>query len=188
MNDDQIRTTFVDMRHAEREWPDLHVFYNHVREECLPSDPLIRLDEYVNTWKTCTNDSEPYSWIVRAGEDRSVVANAGTCICRGQGDNSKLIFAIDVLPAYRRRGIGRMLLTKAREFADRESVVELLGVTNGRVPAGSAFMERIRAIRTWESRMNELDVARDLNHDLIRQWLDGNRGVRCRISRRAVRL
>jgi GNAT superfamily N-acetyltransferase len=77
---------------------------------------------------------------------------------------------IGVLPAYRQQGIARQLLTLIVPVAETQGRRLLVGNTNGRVPAGEQFMERLGGSRGLATHINQISLA-DLNSSLLKSWL-----------------
>jgi GNAT superfamily N-acetyltransferase len=77
---------------------------------------------------------------------------------------------VGVLPAYRQQGIARQLLALMVPVAEVQGRRLLVGNTNGRVPAGEQFMERLGASRGLATHINQLALA-DLESSLLDSWL-----------------
>ena len=77
--------------------------------------------------------------------------------------------SVEVLPEYRRRGLAKELLHKVLEVAGAENRTLILGDTNARVPAGTAFAERLGAKAGLQAHTNQLVLA-ELDPDLLRRW------------------
>jgi GNAT superfamily N-acetyltransferase len=79
-------------------------------------------------------------------------------------------FLLQVLPEYRRQGLARQLLALIAEATRGANRQLLVTDTNERVPAGTAFMERIGARKGLIGHMNQLKIA-ELNRALMQQWI-----------------
>ncbi|NJN15624.1 MAG: GNAT family N-acetyltransferase [Oscillochloris sp.] len=78
---------------------------------------------------------------------------------------------VSVLPAERRRGVGRALLAWAVERARVHNRRLLFMVTSSRIEAGVIVAERIGARRGLENRTSQLVLA-DLDRAMLRDWQD----------------
>ncbi len=110
-------------------------------------------------------------WVVWSADRAAIVAAGDSWILRTEDNQHLAHFNIEVLPRYRRMGIGRHLLGKIGERARQEGRRLMLTATNARMPGGAAFMEHLGATKGLEMHTNQLDLA-DLDRDLIRGWLD----------------
>lgn len=105
-------------------------------------------------------------WLVWAGED--LVAQSG--IWRSLQDNQHIRNVwISVHPAHRRRGIGRALWRAAMDFIGDADGVVVQVWTMSRVPAASAFAERVGATAGLHMRTSQLDLAA-IDRKLIAEW------------------
>jgi GNAT superfamily N-acetyltransferase len=80
-------------------------------------------------------------------------------------------FSLEVLPEFRRQGIGTALLRKIVEVAQRENRSLMIGGTNSRVPAGEVFMRKLGAEKALEGHTNQLDL-QELDLKVIQEWMD----------------
>jgi GNAT superfamily N-acetyltransferase len=86
------------------------------------------------------------------------------------GENAHVAqFGIEVLPAHRRRGLGRRLLAWVTDIAQANGRRLLIGTSQDRVPAGAAFMQHIGATHGLEDRESQLALA-ELDRDLLARW------------------
>ena len=65
---------------------------------------------------------------------------------------------LQVLPAHRRRGVGRALFALARERAGEQGRNHLIGPTTGRHPDGAAFAGAMGALAGLEENRSRLDL------------------------------
>lgn len=79
--------------------------------------------------------------------------------------------AIRVLPEYRRRGIGTMLLRHAVDVADAKGRTELQGFVFDTVPSGHEFARAYGADQQLDYHENVVDVT-ELDRDLLQSWVD----------------
>ena len=107
-------------------------------------------------------------WVARRADEPAIVAS-GEAMMRLE-DNLHLVqFDVAVLPEFRRRGLGRQLLSRIVELACKEKRRLLTSGTMDRIPAGAAFMNRMGAQRGLEIRVNQLVIA-DVDRDLLHEW------------------
>src|SRR5438477_387600 len=132
----------IDPRHAsDREYALANEFWNRMRAERDPEDPPIPLDEAVTGWRNTPDAFVLTDWVAW-NADRSAFAGwAGVEYMRAEENTHVVFFNIAVLPEFRRRGLGRRLLSYAVTVPLREGRRLMMTSTNGRVPAGTAFVE-----------------------------------------------
>lgn len=143
-------------------------FSNQMRAEQLPDDPPRSLAETVQELQALPPFMTLSMWL---GYVDGVVVASGTAVTAQMEENQHVAqINVNVLPAYRRQGVGTRLLRLISERVAAAKRKLLVGQTNGRVAAGAAFAERIGASRGLEAHINQLDLA-ELDHDLIARWL-----------------
>jgi GNAT superfamily N-acetyltransferase len=142
---------------------------NLIRAERLPDDPPIPLEESIQGLKNIPDFVKVKPWVAQA--EAGEIAGYGL-IQYSMDDNLHMAqFVISILPAYRRRGLGKAFLSRIVNVAQQESRRLLLADTIDRVPAGEAFMKRIGASKGIEGHTNQLKIA-ELDHDLIKRWIE----------------
>jgi GNAT superfamily N-acetyltransferase len=86
------------------------------------------------------------------------------------GENAHVAqFNIDVLPAHRRRGIGRRLLAWSANLASENGRRLLIAASYDHVPAGGLFLEGAGASHGLEDRESQLTLAQ-VDRDLLARW------------------
>jgi mycothiol synthase len=141
---------------------------NRMRAERLPDDPPIPPEETLQGLENFPDYIQMAVWNAWSTEAAEIVAYGLTQY--SLEDNLHMAqFAINVLPGFRRQGLGRQFLSRIVQVAKKENRRLLITDTTDRVPAGEAFMQRIGAERGLETHTNQLTIA-DLDRNLVRQW------------------
>jgi mycothiol synthase len=145
-------------------------FFNRMRAERLPDDPPLSLEENVAGWQNIPPFVCISAWGVRRKSDGAVVA-AGSVDYLLTGENEHMVeFALEVLPEYRRRGLGKRLLQEIVAVPLREKRRLMIAYTDERIPSGETCLLHIGARKGIENHTNQLRMA-ELNRALVQQWL-----------------
>jgi len=165
-----MRIEFVDVRQASPEqYAAINELANALRQERLPDDPPMPLDEEIQRLRNIPSVVDLPAWLAWEG-DRAV-GKAHLEILR-TGQNAHLAEgSIEVRPERRRRGVASRLLSHLTEAMARDGRTVLIGFTYSTIPAGDAFMHRLGGEVGLETHTNQLDL-RDLNRALIPLWLE----------------
>lgn len=167
-NDFKIRE-FKASEAVEAEFAALHRYENEMRTERLPEDPPLSLASVKADWQTIPPFLKMRVWLVWDAAETAVIAKG--LIAYTEEDNPHMAqVAIGVLPAYRQQGIARQLLALIVPVAETQGRRLLVGNTNGRVPAGDRFMERLGGSQGMATHINQLALA-ELDRDLMYRWL-----------------
>ncbi|MBM3127208.1 MAG: GNAT family N-acetyltransferase [Chloroflexi bacterium] len=160
-----------DYRNAsEFEYAAMLALANRLRAESLPEDPPITLDEVIKEWRSMPSFVHSSAWSVWRVDGSEIVARGDT-FWRDAQDNKHLIeFRIQVLPEFRRQGLARQLLPLIADATRRANRRLLIAETNERIPAGTAFLERVGARKGLVGHTNQLRIA-ELNRALMQQWI-----------------
>ncbi len=165
-----MKITSFDPRGADdREYAAATVFWNAMRSEYLPGDPPIPLEERVQGWRNIPPFVRVWGWNVWDPTAATIIAAGGVNFLDKEENRHLARFDIAVLPEFRRRGLGRRLLSLIAEIPRREERPLLWATTHGAVPAGEAFMTRLGARMALADHTNQLDL-RELDRDLLRLW------------------
>jgi GNAT superfamily N-acetyltransferase len=141
---------------------------NQIRAERLPDDPPIPLEESIQGLKHFPDFIELIPWVAWNNDETAIVAYGLTQF--SLEDNLHLAqFVINVLPEFRRQGLGKSFLSRIVNVAKEENRRLLITSTIARIPAGEAFMNRIGAQRGLESHTNQLALP-DLDENILHQW------------------
>ena len=161
----------IDVRgQSDGEIAETHSFWTAIRAESHPEDPPTPLDVEIARIRNLPSFVEICEFAARVNGN---IVGMGEAVWTTTDDNPHLIQAgVWVLPACRRRGIGRELLRKLVEVAEREGRTTLLALigASGRVPAGTAFAQAVGAEAALAEHTNRLLLA-DVNRDMIKHWI-----------------
>jgi mycothiol synthase len=146
---------------------DLH---NTIRHEILPDDPLVPIEEQIQSLRNIPSFVSVWFWAAWDTQANQIVADANAMVMRTEENQHMLQFDISVLPAYRQQGLGHQLLERIAEVAAQEQRRLLITSTSGRIPAGEAFMDRLAAQRGLVGATNQLRIE-DLDRSLIQTWI-----------------
>ena len=153
----------------DAECASLSRFHNAMRVERLPEDPPIPLEEYLTAWR----NPSPHHWsknFVALNGD-SIVGYAEADWDTTETQNPHMAWAeVSVLPEYRQRGIGKALLRDLLEACRSDGKTKLMANTNGRVPAGRAFVTKLEAKLGLEEHTNQL-LFSDLDREYVARAL-----------------
>ena len=155
---------------SESEYRSVNDFANVIRSETLPDDPPVPLEETIAELQNIPPFITAFAWAAWNLERSKIVGSANIGFMNTEENKHLAWFALDVLPEYRRQGIGRRLLEAIAEVPQRENRRLMMTGTHARVPAGEAFMERLGGERAMESHTNQLILA-ELDRTLLTQWM-----------------
>ncbi len=141
---------------------------NRMRAERLPDDPPVPVEETIQGRDSFPDYIRMEPWALWNADRTEMLAYAYAQY--SMEDNLHMAqFAINVLPEFRRRGLGRQFLSRIVQVAKENNRRLLITDTTDRIPAGEAFMRRIGAEKGLESHTNQLVIA-DVDTDMLRQW------------------
>lgn len=140
-----------------------------LHQEAAPADPRPSL---ALTIADARNMPAPEDGLVIvARDDAGEIAGLSTCTWEQIDGWSHVLQArIEVLPARRRQGLGRLLLERSADVADQQGRRLVMGRTRDNVPAGAAFAARFGAERAMSAEENRLDLT-VVDRDLVDRWL-----------------
>ena len=157
-------------RVSEREKEALNEFDNIRHREQWPEDSPRTPEETLGHWRFVPRYLDLHQWAAWSPGDRRVVARGSINIGRYDQNRHMADFDIYVVPEMRRQGLATALLRYVSQVARNEDRQLLLVSTDASIPAGRAFMERLGGRTGVASSTNQLET-KDLNHDLVAQWL-----------------
>lgn len=161
---------FDSSQASEAQLRELADFHRRMSAEREPDDPLPSDDESTAMWRSLPDFYQIDAWLAKtpAGELAGVAWGAMLLI----EENQHLMqCSIEVLPAYRRQGIGTRFLRELVDDADAHQRRLLIAGTTDRIPAGGAFLRKIGATPGVETRINQLKVS-ELNRPALTEWLE----------------
>ncbi len=138
--------------------------------ERVPEDPPTPLDVLVRRMRADTPGQERAIFAATVGRGRAVAyAVVGRSL--NEPENAHVRWCeIFVLPAHRRRGLGRALARAAVEWCrDQGDGLVFMGQTTDRVPSGEAFARAVGASPGLAMRTNQLAIA-DVDRARVAEW------------------
>lgn len=154
---------------SEAEYAALNRHFNRARAETLPDDPPVPLEETMARMRNIPPFVALHPWAGWSADGAEMLASLVVSFLKTAENTHLAQVEIEVHPEYRRRGIGRALLRLAVGVAQQEGRRLLMMGTNGNVPAGGAFLERLGAERGLEEHTNQLVLAA-LDAALVARW------------------
>jgi mycothiol synthase len=153
------------------EYAGLNELRNAMRLEIWPEDPPWPCSEEVHRLQTIPAIVQDAAWAIWDRSQPRILAFGETNIFH-TGDNPRVLdVKIEVLPEFRRRGLGRELLRLIAAYARKEGRTLLMPECNDRVPAGAAFLERIGGRKGLDEPTNQLRLV-DLDRSLVQHWME----------------
>jgi len=169
MNSEYQIQEFKASEATEAEFVALHAFETQMQAERLPDDPPKSLAAVKADWQSVPPFLNMRLWLAWNAAKTAVIGQG--IIAYMEENNPHLAQGVvGVLPAYRQQGIARRLLALIGSVAEAQERRLLVGNTNGRVPAGGQFMERLGGSRGLATHINQLTLA-DLDSSLLQSWL-----------------
>ncbi|MBK8901014.1 MAG: GNAT family N-acetyltransferase [Anaerolineaceae bacterium] len=154
---------------TDAEFVALQVYENAMRAERTPEDPPKSVVAVKADWQSMPPFLQVRVWLVWDAAETAVIAQ-GLIATMNTDENQHLAqVSIGVLPEHRQQGIARALLALIAAEAEAQNRRLLVGNTNGRVPAGEPFMERLGGSRGLATHLNQLALA-DLDQSLLQSW------------------
>lgn len=144
-----------------------HAFQSAILAERLPLDPVPPFGNVVRQLKSPAPTTSVTGFAAVDDGNWAGVA----LVVAADNDQRSLRVDLAVLPEYRRRGIGRDLLSHAAAVAQGLGREFVTGDSYDTVPAGEEFAERVGAIPGLRNHLNRLAVA-DVDREMVRRWVD----------------
>jgi len=160
--------TLDPARVAPEEYAALNTFENAMLAERAPDDPPLTLEQTTGMYASIPSFVSVQAWCVRdAGR---LVAFATVAMIRLEQNAHIADARVEVLPEYRRRGIGRALFERVVRAAHDDGRRLLLLNTTDRVAGAATVVARTGAQAGLTSRVSQLDVTK-LDTDLLDGWV-----------------
>lgn len=137
--------------------------------EAAPEDPRRPLEEEIAAVRHQPPAEDGIVTVARGGGG----AIAGYLDCGWEqlpGVDHVLAAEIAVLPGWRRRGLGRLLLDRLADTAEQRRLRLVIGRTRDNVPSGAAFCARFGAEPAFAGRENRLDL-HAIDSALVARWI-----------------
>lgn len=160
----------IDPRRADdAALAELWAFEERMRVERMPDDPPLVRELFAARMRNIPEFYHYEYQVARAPGGSEIVAACAIGYDLG-GENAHMAqIEVEVLPAHRRRGLGRRLLGEGAGLARAAGRRLLLGFTSDRVPAGAAFARALGAQPGLEERHSQLALA-ELDRAMLGGW------------------
>ncbi len=147
---------------------EVAALHNAMASERVPEDPPLSFAAFASRVRNHPAMVVIRDWLARSAEGELVGRGL---VVRFEADTNQHLrdAGIDVLPAHRRKGIGRQLLREVVAGAGDADDIVLSFFTNDRVPAAAAFLDRIGAKTALTMHTNHLDLAA-LDRAMVADW------------------
>jgi len=159
-----------DFRNAsDAEYRAYNQLSNVIRAERLPDDPPIPLEETIQRLQNAPPESIVmiFFWVAWDEEGTAV---GYSVVQMPVADNLHLVqFSINILPEYRRQGLGKQFLARIVQTANEHNRSLLLSSTMASVPDGEGFLAHIGAESKLAGHTNQLKVS-ELDRDMLADW------------------
>jgi mycothiol synthase len=158
----------------QREQPDaliaeLYAADAPLHDEAAPDDPRRSLADEITATRHMPAPEDGVRIIAR--DATGAVAGFSSCGWEQlPGQDHLLMVGIAVLPAWRRRGLGRLLLGRSVAVAERRGLRLIMGRTRDNVPSGAEFARRFGAELAMVGRENRLDL-HTVDRQLVHRWV-----------------
>ncbi len=166
-----VVTPFVFADATDAQYEALNRLLDLVRIERDPGEPPTPTSVLMHRFRHLPSFVEVHAWTVTR-DGREEVVGFGAAYLPLTPENGHLAeFSLAVHTDVRRQGIGRRLFTCIVEAAVARGRRLLVGATEGRVPAGEAFMLRIGATPGVKAQTHQLDLS-GIDRGLVGRWLE----------------
>jgi len=147
---------------------EVAALHNAMASERVPEDPPLSFEAFASRVRNRPAMVVIRDWLARSAEGELVGRGL---VVRFEADTNQHLreAGIDVLPAHRRKGIGKQLLREVVAGAGDADDIVLSFFTSDRVPAAAAFLERIGAKTALTMHTNQLDLGA-LDRAMVSGW------------------
>ena len=136
--------------------------------ERLPEDPPLNQEAQLATLRYKKSNFERRYFLL--WHQDLVVASAAMEMPLEQNTNWASVY-LSVLPLYRRRYLGKELITQITAYAQQKGCDQLLTNASSRLPAGEAVLRHIGAQCTKQQQFIQLDLSQ-LEPTLLVRWME----------------
>ena len=167
----KVQLEKVDLRQIDDQTLKQYLAHrNQIRAESLPDDPPVTFAEMRARLDNIPPMVTVHLWLVRE-VNKPAIIGAGDITVVDTEENQHLgQVSIEVLPAFRQKGLAKKLLGQIVQAAKDENRQLIIMGTEGNVPAGEHFMRRIGAQKGLEAHTNQLKLE-ELEQSLIQDWI-----------------
>jgi GNAT superfamily N-acetyltransferase len=161
---------------SREDWDKYHIFRKIRHSETNPDDPLMS-DEAAE--KRILQDLEnkeyyiEYFYVYRSNDNSQLIGTVSIAIFTEdspsyKGNEHFMLFEIEILPGFRRKGLGSQILRMTVESANRLEK-KLLIVTGVKDESGKQFLKKYNFTIALANRENRLKL-NEVNWDMIDRW------------------
>lgn len=137
--------------------------------EKSPDDPLPTIENLERQLASIPGHVHPETWLASL-PDGTIVGSATLVTFDLDGQKHLADGRVEVLPSYRRKGLGRRLYSLLGARARDRGRNTLIGTSYGRMPSGGAFMTAIGAHAGLTERESILELD-GVDKALLEQWV-----------------
>jgi mycothiol synthase len=147
-----------------------HAYLTIRSQEEMPEDPPRSLEFSITNAKSWKLFEKEKNEVWHLWQGKEIIAELFVEVAFYEDNRHLLWCELEVLAPFRRRGNASLLLQKIVEIADTHQRTLVMSGTSSRMPAGTAFTERLGATKGIETHTNQLVIA-ELDKSLIEKWL-----------------
>ncbi len=161
----EYRTAKTVSENEIREFTELS---NILRKETHPNDPPSQPEVRIQELKNMPDFVELHIWLARVN---TVAVGVATIQILHLPDNQHMAnLNTQILPEYRRQGLGKQFLKQAINIAKNANRSLLMAFSHDKIPAGETFLERYGFTRGMEARVSQLEIAK-LETTKLEDWI-----------------
>ena len=139
--------------------------------EAVPEDPRQPLAAKIAEMRHLPEPEDGIQLIARSADGH--IDGVSSCWWEAlPGWDHVLSTGIQVLPGARRQGLGRLLLDRSVQIAERRGLRLIMGRSRANVPSGAAFCARFGAEQAMTAEENRQDL-RAVDQALVDRWIAG---------------
>ncbi len=162
---------FTPLTASDAELRAFHAFNERLHHEFWPEDQPAPIEMTLGWLHNKPDLIDSQYWTVWSDDGTAIVAVGEIETWRVDENQHLGEFAVNVLPAYRRQGIGRRLLALVVAEAQRRNRRLLQSWVDDDSVSGVAFMQGMGARAGLETHTNQLELA-DVDRAMLRRWVE----------------